>query len=165
MAVQGEINTYDDVRNASTRSQQKLTSPDKLAVDSLGQLQEFAAASSLRKLIDDWYVSDFRIDAARERQEVSDGSALSRSGDNLAAVTMQLRDEHPDAFSIVLQKMRERIPGDESVEAVTGEGGYFLLRFGSDDFVHPFSAKDVSAHGSNSSADSGGAENRTAYEH
>ena len=98
MAVQGEISTYEDVRNASMRSEQRLTSPDMLAVDSLGQLQEFAAVSALRKLIDDWYVSDFRIDAARDRQEISDGSSLSRTGDNLSAVTMQLKEEHPETF-------------------------------------------------------------------
>ena len=144
MAVQGEVNTYEDVQNASTRTQQTLTSPDMLAVDSLGQLQEFAAVSALRRLIDDWYVSDFRIDAARDRQEIADGASLSRSGDNLAAVTMQLKEEHPDVFSSVLQKMRERVPGVDNVEAVTGEGGYFLLRFGSGEFVDPFAAKYVS---------------------
>ena len=144
MAVQGEINTYEDVRNASTRSEQRLTSPDILAVDSLGQLQEFEAVSALRKLIDDWYVSDFRIDVARERQDVSDGPSLSRSGDNLSAVAMQLMDEHPKAFETVLDKMRNRIPGVESVEPVVTQDGYFLLRFGSDSFVDPFSARYVS---------------------
>ena len=144
MAVQGEINTIEDVRNVEARSAQTLTSPDMLAVDSLGQLQEFTAVSALRRLIDDWYVSDFRIDSARERQEISDGSMLSRNGDNLAAVTMQLKEEHPSAFDVVLDKMRTRIPGVETVEAVTGEGGYVFLRFGSDAFIDPFSAKFVS---------------------
>ena len=97
-----------------------------LAVDSLGQLQEFAAVSALRQLIDDWYVSDFRIDVARERQEISDGTALSQSGDNLPAVTLQLKEEHPELFEGVLRKMRERIPGVEKVEAIQSEDGFIL---------------------------------------
>lgn len=143
-AVQGELNTYEDVKKADTRAKQKLMSPDMLAVDSLGQLQEFAAVSALRQLIDDWYVSDFRIDVARGRQEISDGSALSQSGDNLSAVTLQLKEEHPELFEGVLRKMRERIPGVEKVEAIQSEDGFILLRFGSDRFVNPFSAKFVS---------------------
>lgn len=144
IAVQGEINTYEDVQNEDIRAEQKLTSPDKLAVDSLGQLQEFAAVSALRQLIDDWYISDFRIDVARDRQEISEGLSLSQSGDNLSAVTLQLAEEHPEAFNAVLAKMRDRIPGVESVEAVQSEDGFILLRFGSDKFKNPFSARYVS---------------------
>ncbi len=143
-AVQGEINTYEDVKKADTRAKQKLTSPDMLAVDSLGQLQEFAAVSALRQLIDDWYVSDFRIVVGSERQVFSDGTALSQSGDKLSAVTLQLKEEHPELFEQVLCKMRERIPGVEKVEAIQSEDGFILLRFGSDRFVNPFSAKFVS---------------------
>lgn len=143
-AAEGEINTYDDVLNASSRPEQKLTSPDKLAVDSLGQLQEFPAVSALRRLIEDWYVSDLRIDAARERQEVSEGIALSRSGNNLSAVAMQLKEDYPEVFDSVIKRMQQRIPGVESVEAVQSEGGYILLKFGSDQFIDPFSARFVS---------------------
>lgn len=143
-AIQGDISTYEDVRNTSTRSKQKLMSPDMLAVDSLGQLQEFEAVAALRRLIEDWYVSDFRIDLARERQEITDGTQLNQSGDNLSAATMQLKEDYPEAFESVIQKMRERIPGVKNVEAIQGEGGYFLLRFDSDRFINPFSAKYVS---------------------
>lgn len=41
-------------------------------------------------LIGDWYVSDFRVDAARERQEIEYSEHLSGTGDNLSSVTKYL---------------------------------------------------------------------------
>lgn len=68
IAAEGTLNTYEDV-SLATRKRQKLDSPDILAIKGLGQFKEFEAVSAFRRLIEDWYVADFRIDAARERQE------------------------------------------------------------------------------------------------
>ena len=64
VAADGELIKYEDVRLAD-RSPQKLDSPDILAIKGLGQFKEFIAVSQLRRLIEDWYVSDFHIEEAR----------------------------------------------------------------------------------------------------
>lgn len=145
LAVSGEINSYDDVRREESRSKQRLTSPDALAVDSLGQLREFPAVASLRRLIDDWYVADFKVDVARSREEISaDGDYLSRTGDNLALVTRQLHDEYPEVFQSIIERMKERIPGVTDVSTTLTPDGYILLRFQDGNFKNPFASKYVS---------------------
>ena len=86
IAAEGALNSYEDV-SLATRRRQKLDSPDILAIKGLGQFKEFEAVSTFRRLIEDWYVADFRIDAARARQEAGYSEQLSRTGDNLSSVT------------------------------------------------------------------------------
>ena len=143
LAAEGKLNSYEDV-NLTTRKRQKLDSPDILAIKGLGQFKEFEAVSTFRKLIEDWYVADFRIDAARERQEAGYSEQLSRNGDNLSAVTKYIYDNHPEVFRVIIEKMKERVPGIESVEAQETEDGYVVLRFQDGKFKNPFSAKFVS---------------------
>lgn len=145
LAVSGEINSYEDVRREESRSKQSLTAQDSLAVDSLGQLREFPAVASLRRLIDDWYVSDFKVDAARNREDLaSDADSLSRTGDNLALVTRQLHDEYPEIFSSIIERMKERVPGVTDVSTAVTQDGYILLRFQDGNFKNPFASKYVS---------------------
>ena len=143
LAAEGKLNSYEDV-NLTTRKRQKLDSPDILAIKGLGQFKEFEAISTFRKLIEDWYVADFRIDAARERQEAGYSEQLSRNGDNLSAVTKYIYDNHPEVFRVIIEKMKERVPGIESVKAQETEDGYVVLRFQDGKFKNPFSAKFVS---------------------
>ena len=143
LAAEGKLNSYEDV-NLTTRKRQKLDSPDILAIKGLGQFKEFEAISTFRKLIEDWYFADFRIDAARERQEAGYSEQLSRNGDNLSAVTKYIYDNHPEVFRVIIEKMKERVPGIESVEAQETEDGYVVLRFQDGKFKNPFSAKFVS---------------------
>lgn len=143
VAAEGALNTYQDVQLAK-RTKQSLESPDILAIKGLGQFKNFIAVNHFRKLIEDWYVADFRIDAARERQEASYSEQLSRTGDNLAAVAKFMYETYPEKFNIILQKMKERVPGIQNVEAKTTEDGYIILRFQDGQFTNPFSAKFVS---------------------
>lgn len=143
VAAEGELRTYEDVQLA-TRKPQSLGSPDILAIKGLGQFKNFVAVSQFRQLMEDWYIADFRIDAQRERQEATYHERLSSTGDNLAVATKALYDHHPEIFSQVLQKMKERIPGVETVEARMTEDGYIVLRFQDGKFKNPFSAKFVS---------------------
>lgn len=142
-AAEGELNSYDDVKLADRRMQ-KLESPDILAIKGLGQFKEFAAIASFRKLIDDWYVADLRIDAARERHESAYSERLSRTGDNLSDVTKYIYDNYPEVFNEITKKMSERVPGVSDVEATLTADGYVVLRFQNGEFKNPFAAKFVS---------------------
>jgi predicted ATPase len=143
-AVSGEIKTYEDVDKADKRGKQKLDSPDILAIKGLGQFKEFVAISALRKLIEDWYVSDFHIDDARQRSDAGYSESLSKTGDNLANVAKYIYDNHRDIFNGILQKMKERVPGVSNIEADDTKDGYIVLRFNDGKFKNPFSARFVS---------------------
>ncbi|MBO4794429.1 MAG: AAA family ATPase [Deltaproteobacteria bacterium] len=142
-AANGFLKAYNDVQLAE-RKTQKLDSPDILAIKGLGQFQDFAAVAAFRKLVEDWYVSDFRIDAARERQEAGYGGHLSRTGDNLAVVAKHIHEHHPELFADIMEKMRQRVPGVRNVEAQETQDGYIVLRFQDGEFKNPFSARLVS---------------------
>ena len=143
VAADGELTRYEDVALA-TRRPQKLESPDILAIKGLGQFKEFAAIASFRRLIEDWYVADLRIDSARERSEAGYSEQLSRSGDNLAEVTKYIYDNYPKIFENIIGKMKERVPGVSSVKVAVTEDGYVVLRFQDDSFKNPFASKFVS---------------------
>ena len=141
-ALIGDFKTRDDIKNAPRRRQQ-LESPDILAIKGLGQFKEFDVIAALRKLIEDWYVSDFHIDDARQRNEAGYSENLSKKGDNLANVAKYIYDNHKETFDGILLKMKERVPGVSNVEASVSDG-YVILRFSDGKFKNPFSARFVS---------------------
>lgn len=143
VAAQGELQNYEDVQKA-IRKPQKVSEPDILAIKGLGQFEDFPAIASLRRLIEDWYVSDFHIEDARNRQAANYSESLSKTGDNLAQVAKYLFENHPDRFDKILKAMRERVPGVTNVDAKVTEDGYVVLRFQDGRFKNPFSSKFVS---------------------
>lgn len=143
VAAQGDLQSYDDVKKA-IRSPQKVSEPDILAIKGLGQFEDFPAIASLRRLIEDWYVSDFHIEDARNRQIAGYSESLSKTGDNLAQVAKYLYDNHPERFDEILKAMRERVPGVVNVDAKVTDDGYVVLRFQDGRFKNPFSSKFVS---------------------
>ena len=143
VAAEGDLQSYEDVQIAK-RTPQKVSAPDILAVKGLGQFENFPAMASLRRLIEDWYVSDFHIESARGRQEAGYSESLSTTGDNLAQVAKYLYDNHRERFDSILKAMQERVPGVTNVEAKVTEDGYVILRFQDGQFKNPFSSKFVS---------------------
>ena len=47
------------------REEQKLDSPDILAIKGLGQFQKFKQVAAIRRLIEGWHVSDFHVQVTR----------------------------------------------------------------------------------------------------
>ena len=126
-----------------TREDQAVDS-DVLAISSLGQLKRFKAAKAFRELIGNWHISDFHINEARGKKDQDLGTHLSRSGDNLPAVALHMKEEHPEIFEEVLQKVRERVPGISDIEAKTSEDGSLLIRYADSTFKDPFLDFNVS---------------------
>ncbi len=126
------------------REEQKLDSPDILAIKGLGQFQKFKAISSFRKLLEGWYISNFQISSAQSILDTAISEHLSRSGNNLAQVTKYIHDNYPDIFDTILLKLKERIPGIEKVESTETEDGRIILKFQDGSFKDPFIARYVS---------------------
>ena len=143
LAAAGELNSYEDVRLAE-REKQKLDSPDIMAIKGLGQFKEFVAVSALRRLIEDWFVSDFHIEETRGTKDAGYSERISTSGDNLALVAKYMYENHRGRFNLILKKMEKRIPGVTKIEAQDTQDGRIVLRFQDGNFKDPFVSRFVS---------------------
>lgn len=118
--------------------------PSVLAINVFGRFLEYSPVSDLRNLIENWHISNFRIDDARPSAEAGYAEHLSTQGDNVAQVAQFLYEHHPERFQRVLDAMRRRVPGIDSVEARPTEDGRLVLRFQDGSFKDPFIARYVS---------------------
>lgn len=126
------------------REIQTLASADILAIKGLGQFQKFKAIASFRKLLESWYVSNFKVDAAQTVEDSAYSEHLSVSGNNLAQVTKYIYETHPDIFNRILDKLKNRIPGIEEVHALETPDGRIVLQFKDGSFKDPFISRFVS---------------------
>jgi predicted ATPase len=134
----------DRLSGSEDREEQRLESPDILAIKGLGQFQRFEAASAFRNLIETWHVSDFHISAARSSQDAGYAEHLSPQGENLPLVAQYLFENHRDRFESILRTMEKRVPGVTGVEATQTADGRVVLRFQDGSFKDPFIARFVS---------------------
>lgn len=126
------------------REEQKLDSPDILAIKGLGQFQKFKQVSAFRRLIEGWHVSDFHVQAARATTDAGYAEHLSPTGENLPLVAQFMYEHYPERFQQILRKMEIRVPGVKSVEATETTDGRIVLKFQDGSFKDPFVARYVS---------------------
>lgn len=126
------------------RNEQKLKSSDILAIKGLAQFENFPVVRTLGDLIENWHISDFHINKAREEQIAGYAEHLSKEGENLSVVLQYLYDNHRKVFDSILKSMSERVPGVTSVTPKTTEEGKMLLKFSDGAFEDPFLARFVS---------------------
>lgn len=143
-AIPGEQDESSQQDDAEKREFQKMDSADILAIKGLGQFERFRAAALFRRIIENWYISDFHINDARESQEAGYAEHLSTRGENLPLVAQYLYENHPNVFQKVLEKMKQRVPGVSQVEAAQTEDGRVVLKFQDGAFKDPFIARHVS---------------------
>ncbi|TAD94724.1 MAG: chromosome segregation protein SMC [Bacteroidetes bacterium] len=126
------------------REEQTLDSPDILAIKGLGQFQKFRAINSFRRLLENWFVSNFQIQAAQNIEDTGISEHLSTNGNNLAQVTKYIFENYPLVFASILEKMKKRIPGISDVKASETVDGRIVLQFQDGSFKDPFIARYVS---------------------
>ncbi|WP_413173478.1 AAA family ATPase [Anabaena azotica] len=143
---QAVINEPDQVINEKElkREDHELKSPDILALKGLAQFEKFPASKAIGDLLENWHISDFYIQQARQERESSYAEHLSKEGENLASVTEFLYRRHPDIFQKIIEKLKQRVPGISEVDSKITEEGRVLLRFKDGDFHDPFLARYVS---------------------
>jgi len=142
-AVTNELEKVKDVKELN-REEQTLKAQDILAIKGLAQFERFPAVVALGNLIENWHVSDFHISKARPEQDAGYAEHLSREGENLSLVIQYLHDHHDVAFRKILELIKMRVPGINSVESKTTEEGRVLLKFQDGTFEDPFLARYVS---------------------
>lgn len=140
------INEVDSVKDESElkREAQQLKSNDILAVKGLAQFERFPAAMALGNLIENWHISDFHINRARQEQDAGYAEHLSREGENLSLVIQYLYQNDRDAFDKILSILKKRVPGIIDVKADTDHEGRILLRFRDEAFSDLFLSRFIS---------------------
>lgn len=138
-ALPGEKPAEDD-----TRTQEKLASRELLAINTLGQFEKHPRVSSLRSFITGWHLSYLTVDSTRGVPDAGPQERLSQTGDNLPNVIQYLREQHLDRLNRILEILRRRVPGLQSVDARLLDDGRLLLQIKDAPFKEPILAKYAS---------------------
>lgn len=137
--IAGENPDSDDERIDET-----LSSPDALAVNTLGQLARHPRVNALRNFITGWYLSYLSADNTRSVPESGPQERLSETGDNLPNVIQYLSEQYPKRLNDILQRLSQRIPRLEQVSAEVMPDGRLLLQIKDAPFERPIMAKFAS---------------------
>ena len=122
----------------------QLTSPDLIAVSTLGQLAEHARVAALRAFVTDWYVSYLSIADTRGQPQAGPQERLTKSGDNLANVVQFLHERHPEQLNEIFRILAERVPRLERVIPLEMPDGRLLLQIKDAPFEQPVLARFAS---------------------
>lgn len=140
----GRVITGEEPGEQDERMEEKLDSPDLLAVNTFGQLARNPRVSALRRFITGWYLSYLTADSTRGVPEAGPQERLSATGDNLPNVIQYLDERHPDRLKTILEILSQRVPRLESVKAKRLLDGRLLLRIKDSPFEEPILAKYAS---------------------
>lgn len=140
----GEAVSGEEPDEQDPRVESALTSPDLIAVNTLGQFAEHPRVAALRAFITGWYVSYLSMDDARGQPEAGPQERLSRTGDNLPNVIQYLKERHPRRLEQIFSTLRGRVPRLDSVLAEAMPDGRLLLQIKDAPFESPILARFAS---------------------
>lgn len=138
-AVSGDMPDEQD-----QRIDERLTSPELLAVNTLGQFASHPRVSALRRFITGWYLSYLTADNTRTTPEAGPQERLSETGDNLPNVIQYLKEQHPERLDQILTTLSRRVPRLEKVDAEFMADGRLLLQIKDAPFERPILARFAS---------------------
>jgi predicted ATPase len=137
--VAGEAPSSEDVP-----IEERLDSPDMLAVSTLGQFARHPRVSALRRFITDWHLSYLSADATRGIPEAGLQERLSETGDNLPNVIQYLKEQHPQRLEDITAILSRRVPRLEKVKVKKLIDGRLTLQIKDAPFEQPILAKFAS---------------------
>jgi len=122
----------------------KMDDHRRLAVATLGALQEHPRIAEFRRFIEGWYLSYFTPNAARGLPLAGPQRHLNSHGDNLGNVVQFMEREHPGRFQSILDRIAGKIPGIDRIGCEKTIDNRLVLRFNDKGFTDPFYAGQVS---------------------
>jgi predicted ATPase len=140
----GKVVTGETPDAEDTRDEERLSSPEMLAVNTLGQLAKHPRVTALRDFITGWHLSYLSADNTRGQPEAGPQEQLSATGDNLPNVIQYLRERHPDHLGEILEILSRRVPRLERVDADLMPDGRLLLQIKDAPFERPILARFAS---------------------
>ncbi|MFL6196735.1 MAG: AAA family ATPase [Thermoanaerobaculia bacterium] len=126
------------------RMDERLSSSETIAVNTLGQLAKHPRVTALRRFITGWYLSYLSADNTRGIAEAGPQERLSPMGDNLPNVIQYLKEQHPERLDEVLRTLAQRVPRLERVNADVMPDGRLLLQIKDAPFEQPVQARFAS---------------------
>ncbi len=140
----GKVISGEQPEVEDERIEKPLSSPDVLAVNTLGQLGENPRVIALRNFITSWHLSYLSADAARGRPEAGAEERLSPTGGNLPNVIQYLSEDYPERLEEMFETLRRRIPRIERVTSKPLDDGSLLLQVKDAPFSSPVLARFAS---------------------
>ncbi len=122
----------------------RLDDVNRLGISTLGSLKQHPRIAAFRRFIEDWHLSYFTPDAARDLPLAGARKHLNMHGDNLGNVVRFIQRQHPKRFDSILTRIAEKIPGIERIDTERTSDGRLLLRFNDRGFDDPFYAQQMS---------------------
>jgi predicted ATPase len=141
---QGRVISGEQPEANDERIDFPLSSPELLAVNTLGQLANHPRVAALRRFITSWHLSYLTADNTRGTPEAGPQEHLSQTGDNLANVIQYLKEQHADRLEEILKCLQQRVPRLDKVEAEMLADGRLLLQIKDAPFDRPVLAKYAS---------------------
>ena len=133
-----------ELEESSDRETIELQDTDHLGIATLGALKQHPRISRFREFIENWYLSYFTPDAARDLPRAGPQKHLNMHGDNLGNVVQFMEREHPRRFRAILSSIADKIPGVHHIDTERTADGRLLLRFNDRGFTDPFYAQQMS---------------------
>ncbi|HEX6903402.1 MAG TPA: AAA family ATPase [Thermoanaerobaculia bacterium] len=124
--------------------EERLSSPETIAVNTLGQLAKHPRLAALRRFITGWYLSSLSADTVKGTTMAGPQERLSPTGDNLANVIQYLTQQHPDRLTEILKALAQRVPRLERVIPEPTADGGLLLQIKDAPFEQPVPARFAS---------------------
>jgi predicted ATPase len=140
----GEVISGNAPEKNDKRIHYEMDDPSSLALKTIGQLSDHPRVTELRRFIENWFLSFFIPDQARQLAIAGVAEHLSREGDNIANVVQYLADEHPDILQTIFGRLAKRVPKLERVDSESTIDGRLALLFKDQPFSQPFLARFAS---------------------
>ena len=121
----------------------ELDDPRKLGVTVMGSFTNYTQLTAFRRFVQDWHLSYFTVDAARNLPPARIHKHINKRGSNLGNVVQYMMEEHPERFQQILTDLAQSIPGIERIDTEQTLDGRLLLRFNDKGFQDPFYPKQV----------------------
>lgn len=134
----------DKPSESDNRAEERLTSRELLAINTLGQFEKHPRVSVLRRFITGWHLSYLTADNTRGVPEAGPQERLSQTGDNLPNVIQYMKEQHPERLERVFDALRNRVPRLEKVDAELLTDGRLLLQIKDGPFAQPILSKFTS---------------------
>ncbi|MBN2191666.1 MAG: AAA family ATPase [Polyangiaceae bacterium] len=135
---------YSDSSDSKDSEQVKLADPNQLGIAALGNFRQHPRIVKVREHIEQWYLSYFVPDAARELQPAGAQRWLDRKGANVGNVLQYFQRQYPDQFHRILATVTEAIPGLKRLATSESEDGRLLIRFDESGYQDPFFQQSMS---------------------
>lgn len=141
---EGQVITGEMPEEEDERVEERLDSPEMLAVNTLGQFTKHPRVSALRRFITGWYLSYLTAESARGVTDAGPQERLLKTGNNLPNVIQYLKERHPERLEQIFATLSRRVPRLEDVRSEFMADGRLLLQIKDTPFEKPILAKFAS---------------------